>query len=65
MNNYDRQVSRFEFCVRVLTKVKKVIPLGEGLLLSHLKRRQLGLPHNDELLLNQGISAVLCGQLID
>ena len=58
-------MSRFESCVRVLTKVKKVIPLGEGLLLSHLKRRQLGLPHNDELLLDQGISAVFCGKLID
>ena len=65
MNNYDRQVSRFEFCVRVLTKVKKVIPLGEGLLLPHLEWSKLGLPNNDELLLDQGISAVICGQLID
>ena len=65
MNNYDRQVSRIEFCVRVLTEVKKVVPLDEGLLLPHLERSQLGLPHNKELFLDQGTGAVLAGQMID
>ena len=54
MNNYDR----YQY---VLTKIKKVFPLDEGLRLPHLEWSQLGLSYNDELLLDQGIGAVLCG----